>query len=88
MRLPGPPVLGIGEIDQAVVAGLGAKRKVVDIAAQGAREFHVASNQDNGRRADALILYVRCNTGEHNTVALGVVLYSDRLPDEVFDAAV
>ena len=41
------PVLGIGEIDQAAVAGLGAKRKAVDIAAQGAGDLHVASNQDN-----------------------------------------
>ena len=48
----------------------------------------MASNQDNGRRADALILYVRCNTGAHNKVALGVVLQSNRLPDEVFDSAV
>lgn len=49
----GTPVLGVGEVDQAVVAGLGAKRKVVDIAAQGAREFHVVSNQFINRRADA-----------------------------------
>ena len=84
----GTPVLGIGEVDQAVVAGLGAKREVVHIAAQGAGDLHVVSNQDNGRRADALILYVRCYTGEHNTVALGVVLQGNWLPDEVFDAAV
>ena len=37
------PVLGIGEVGQAVVTGLGAKRKVVDIAAQGAWDLHVAS---------------------------------------------
>ena len=30
------PVFGIGEVGQAVVTGLGAKREVVDIAAQGA----------------------------------------------------
>ena len=47
------PVLGIGEVDQAVVTGLGAKRKVVDIAAQGARDFHVVSNPFNYWRADA-----------------------------------
>lgn len=60
----GTPVLGVGEVDQAVVTGLGAKREVVHIAAQGARDFHVASNLLNSRRAYALILYVRCNTGE------------------------
>lgn len=50
-----------------------AKRKVVDIAAQGAREFHVASNQDNGRRADALILYVRRIARAHNATAAQLV---------------
>ena len=49
----GTPVLGVGEVDQAVVAGLGAKREVVHITAQGAREFHVVSNQFINRRADA-----------------------------------
>jgi len=39
----GTPVLGVGEVDQAVVAGLGAKREVVHIAAQGAWDLHVAS---------------------------------------------
>lgn len=55
----GTPVLGVGEVDQAVVAGLGAKREVVHITAQGAREFHVVSNQFINRRADAQILYER-----------------------------
>ena len=49
----GTPVFGIGEVGQAVVAGLGAKREIVHIAAQGAGDLHMASNQDNGRRADA-----------------------------------
>lgn len=49
----GTPVLGVGEVDQAVVAGLGAKREVVHITAQGAREFHVVSNQFINRRAGA-----------------------------------
>ena len=49
----GTPVLGIGEVGQALVTGLGAKRKVVDIAAQGAGNFHVVSNPFNNRRADA-----------------------------------
>lgn len=53
----GTPVLGVGEVDQAVVAGLGAKREVVHITAQGAREFHVVSNPFNNWRADGLILY-------------------------------
>lgn len=39
----GTPVLGIGEVYQAVVTGLGAKRKVVHIAAQVAWDLHVAS---------------------------------------------
>ena len=55
----GTPVLGVGEIDQAIVAGLGAKRKVVDIAAQGVGDLHVASIPFHSCRADALILYVR-----------------------------
>ena len=49
----GAPVLGIGEVDQAFVAGLGAKRKVVYIAAQGVGGLHVASNPFNNWRADA-----------------------------------
>ena len=49
----GTPVLGIGKVGQAVVTGFGAKREIVHIAAQGAGDFHMASNQDNGRRADA-----------------------------------
>lgn len=49
----GTPVLGVGEVDQAVVAGLVAKRKVVDIAAQGAGDFHVASIPFHSWRADA-----------------------------------
>ena len=49
----GTPVLGVGKVGQAVVAGLGAKREIVHIAAQSTREFHMASNQDNGRSADA-----------------------------------
>lgn len=49
----GTPVLGVGKVGQAVVTGLGTKREVVHIAAQGAGDLHVASNQDNGRRADA-----------------------------------
>lgn len=40
----GTPVLGVGEVDQAVVAGLGAKREVVHIAAQSAGDLHVVSN--------------------------------------------
>ena len=40
----GTPVLGVGEIDQAVVTELGAKREVVHITAQGAGDFHVVSN--------------------------------------------
>lgn len=48
----------------------------------------MVSNPFNYRRADGLILYGRCNPGEHNAVALGVVLQGDRLPDEVFDSAV
>ena len=47
------PVFGIGEVGQAVVTGLGAKRKVVDIAAQGAGDFHVVSNPFHSWRADA-----------------------------------
>ena len=49
----GTPVLGVGEVDQAVVAGLGAKREVVHIAAQGAWDLHVASIPFNNRHADA-----------------------------------
>lgn len=49
----GAPVLGNGEVYQAVVAGLGAKREVVHIAAQGAGDLHVVSNPFNFRRADA-----------------------------------
>ena len=33
----------IGQGDETVVAGLGAKCEVVQVAAQGARDFHVAS---------------------------------------------
>lgn len=55
----GTPVLGIGEVYQAVVTGLGAKRKVVDITAQGAGDLHVVSNPIDNLRADALILYER-----------------------------
>lgn len=51
--VPGTPVLGIGEVDKAVVAGLGAKREVVHITAQGAGDLHVVSNQFINRRADA-----------------------------------
>lgn len=49
----GTPVLRVGWVGQAFVAGLGAKREVIHIAAQGAREFHVASIPFNNRRADA-----------------------------------
>lgn len=49
----GTPVLGIGEVGQALVTGLGAKRKVVYIAAQGVGDLHVASNPFNNWRADA-----------------------------------
>lgn len=49
----GTSVLGVGEVDQAVVAGLGAKREVVHITAQGAGDLHVVSNQFINRRADA-----------------------------------
>ena len=55
----GTPVLGIGEVDQAVITGLGAKREVVYIAAQGVGDLHVASNPFHSWQADALILYVR-----------------------------
>lgn len=65
----GTPVLGIGEVGQALVTGLGAKRKVVYIAVQGVGDLHVASNQDNDRRVDALILYVRCVVGDHDAMA-------------------
>ena len=65
----GTPVLGVGEIDQAVVARLGAKRKVVDIAAQGAWEFHAVSNPFNYQRADGLILYGRSAVVTHNVIA-------------------
>ena len=46
-------VVGIGEVGQAVGAWLGAKRKVVHIAAQGAGDLHVVSNPFNNRRAAA-----------------------------------
>ena len=49
----GTPVLGVGEVDQAVVAGLGAKREVLHIAAQGAGDLHVVSNQFHCCCADA-----------------------------------
>ena len=49
----GTPVLGIGEVGQAIVAWLGAKREIVYIAAQGAGDFHVASNPFHSCRADA-----------------------------------
>lgn len=48
---------------------LGTKRKVVGIAAQGAREFHAVSNPFNYQRADALILYGRSAVVTHNAVA-------------------
>ena len=63
------PVLGIGEVDQAVVTGLGAKCKLVDIAAQGAGDFHVVSNPFNNRRADGLILNGRSAVVIHNVIA-------------------
>ena len=65
----GTPVLGVGEVDQAVVTGLGAKRKVVDIAAQGVGDLHVASNPIDSWRADALILYGRLVAGTRNAIA-------------------
>lgn len=65
----GTPVLGIGEVYQAVVTGLGAKRKVVDIAAQGVGDLHVASNPIDSWRADALILYGRHVAGTRNAIA-------------------
>lgn len=65
----GTPVLGVGKVDQAVVAGLGAKRKVVDIAVQGAGEFHAVSNPFNYQRADGLILYRRSAVVTHNVIA-------------------
>lgn len=49
----GTPVLGVGEVGQAFVAGIGAKREVVYIATQGVGDLHVASNPFNNRRADA-----------------------------------
>ena len=49
----GTSVLGVGEVDQAIVAGLGAKRKVVYIAAKGAGDLHVASIPFHSWRADA-----------------------------------
>ena len=49
----GTPVLGVGEVGQALVTGLRAKREVVHIAAQGAGEFHVASIPFDNWRADA-----------------------------------
>lgn len=63
------PVLGVGKVGQAVVAGLGAKREIVHIAAQGAGDLHVVSNQFNNRRADALILYVRRVAHARNATA-------------------
>lgn len=63
------PVLGIGEVDQTVVTGLGAKCKVVDIAAQGAGDFHVVSNPFDNRYADGLILYVRRVVRARNATA-------------------
>ena len=48
---------------------LGAKRKVIHIAAQGAREFHAVSNPFNYQRADALILYGRSAVVPHNVIA-------------------
>lgn len=65
----GTPVLGVGEIDQAVVAGLGTKRKAVGIAAQDAREFHAVSNPFSNPRVDALILYGRSAVETHNAIA-------------------
>ena len=65
----GTPVLGIGEVGQALVTGLGAKRKVVYIAAQGVGDLHVASNPSHSWRADALILYVRSVVGDHDAMA-------------------
>ena len=62
-------VLGIGEVGQALVTGLGAKRKVVYIAAQGVGDLHVASNPSHSWRADALILYVRSVVGDHDAMA-------------------
>ena len=61
--------IGVGKIDQAVVAGLGAKRKVVYIAAQGVGDLHVTSNPSHSWRADALILYVRSVVGDHDAMA-------------------
>ena len=49
----GAPGLGIGEVGQAVVTGLWAKREVVHIAAQGAWDVHVVSNPFDNWRADA-----------------------------------
>ena len=69
----GTPVLGIGEVGQALVTGLGVKREVVHIAAQGAGDLHMASNQDNDRRVDALILYVRRVARVHNATAAQLV---------------
>lgn len=65
----GTPVLGVGEVGQALVAGLGAKRKVVYIAAQGVGDLHVTSNPSHSWRADALILYVRSVVGDHDAMA-------------------
>lgn len=62
------PVLGVGKVDQAVVAGLGAKRELIHIAAQGAGDLHAASNPLKSRRVIALILYVRCAIGAHNAI--------------------
>lgn len=62
------PVLGIGEVDQTVIARFGAKREVVYIAAQGAGDLDVASNPLKSRRANALILYVRRAIGTHNAI--------------------
>ena len=65
----GTPVLGVGEVGQALVTGLGAKRKVVYIAAQGVGDLHVTSNPSHSWRADALILYVRSVVGDHDAMA-------------------
>ena len=63
------PVLGVGKAGQAVVAGLGAKREVVHIAAKSAGGLHVASYPFNNRRADGLILYGRSAVVTHNVIA-------------------
>lgn len=67
--IAGTPVLGVGEVGQALVTGLGAKREVVHIAAQGVGDLHVTSNPSHSWRADALILYVRSVVGDHDAMA-------------------